>query len=113
MNRDEAIAKIADGHAIYKAEAGKEILEALGVPWKDEYARPYFNEPDIWKGVEGIPPEDEGKLGVASLRLGSIACSHYKLRPESKMGRGFQGQVYASELRQYFITHPAEVESNG
>jgi hypothetical protein len=101
MEREEAFDAIADGHAIYAMEYAKEVLETLQVPWKDIYARHWFNEPDVFKGAI-IAPENEGFLGTAALSLGDIALDHYHLTAPSKFGRGSQGRENAQALREYF-----------
>jgi len=103
IDRDEALRAIADGHAIYKMDYAKEVLEALDVSWKDTYATHWFNEPDVIKGAQ-IAPENEGFLGTSALGLGDIALDHYDLKSKGMLGRGSQGRENAKTLREYLST---------
>lgn len=100
MNKEEAIEAIADGHAIYKEEFSKEVLEALNVPWNPEYSQQWFSEPNVWKGVI-LSPENEGMVGNSALQLGNIILDHYNLEAISFMGRGFQGQENARVIKEH------------
>lgn len=95
--QSKALKLIADGHAIYQEAEARQILSDLDVPWQDWLLFEMHDQPDVWKGMQ-IPEEIEGKMGATALNLGSVACRHYKLEPEMKGGRGFQGRAYASVL---------------
>lgn len=101
MNQNEALEYIADGHAVYGADTGKEVLLALGVPWQERYARPmHSDKPGTFKGLT-LNPGNEGARMITALHLGDIACGHYGLQPASKFGRGSQGFSNASALREW------------
>lgn len=102
--KEQAINKIADGHAILKPEAARGICEAIGVEYEPKLEHPFFDEPGVYKGAE-IPPENEGKLGVDCLRLGSYIVSKLGLQDKagSFMGRGFQGREYSRVIRESIL----------
>lgn len=102
MERDQALGMLQDGHAVYSVEAGKSILEALGVPWDDELAFEAYSEPGVFKGLI-MNPGNEGALCVSALGLGSYACDYFNLKTQSYMGRGFQAQEYVSKLKMHFL----------
>lgn len=103
MERDEALELIGDGHAVYSAETGQQVFEALGLEWKGEYAHPTYSDPvGTWKGLTLHSPDNEGEMMISALDLGWRACQLLQLKPESKLGRGFQGREYQGTIQRYF-----------
>lgn len=105
MDRDTAIAKLADGHTEWTVDCAKEICEAVGVPFDDSLI-------DRWTGQADANPtghfkglflnEDKPGEGVNSLYLSKYVARQLGLKYEHKMGRGFQAQVCAAAVSDYF-----------
>ena len=106
LSKEEALAKLSDGHTIWKPEMARRICEALGVDYNPSLERPFFSEPGVFKGAE-IPPENEGKLGVSGIALGSHVAR--KLGVENRvtafLGRGRQGHEYARVVGEALKEH--------
>lgn len=100
MDVNTALGYIADGHAVYSEEAGKEVMEAFGLQWRPKYASVMFSDPP--GTFKGLVMEKEGERGITALSLGSIILRELNLKAESKMGRGFQGRANAEAIRQHF-----------
>jgi len=101
LSEGEALAKLGDGHAIWKPEVARRICEALGVDYSPSLEEPFFNEPGVFKGAE-IPPENEGKLGVSGIALGSYVARKLGVGNQITvfLGRGRQGRECARVVRE-------------
>jgi len=100
LSEEQALAKLGEGHAIWKPETAKRICEALGVNYNPSLEEPFFDEPGVFKGAE-IPPENEGKRGVDGLALGYYVARELRVenRATAFLGRGKQGREYARVVR--------------
>lgn len=96
----QAIERVADGHAIYKPEAAKAICEALDVPYSTTVERAFFSDWNNPKGAH-MSPGNEGMIAVDALALGRYITEQLGLEVESYIGRGFQGRAYARAITDY------------
>lgn len=114
MDRADALEDLADGHAVYSPKVGKDILEALGVPWSDDLTFEGHSSrgPGNPKGLLMVPGA-EGEEVVSALTLGRHACAYFGLRYENYLGRGKQGQEYSFALKKHFWAEEAKGGGDG
>lgn len=113
MTKADAIGMLSDGHAMWKVEAARACLDALGfdVPVPEEIISHWEGQADAnpdnyYKGVflnENAPGSGVDGLALAHFVANSLGC---KWLPA--MGRGFEAQRIAAAVRAKLIPKGAQ-----
>lgn len=100
MELNEALDCLSDGHALWTPKIAYQICKAVGVPYDKSLERHWYSD---WSDPKGMHMSEgyEGSIGVAALSLSHYVAKQLGVAEKagSYLGRGFQAQAYAREIR--------------
>ena len=102
MELSEALECLSSGHALWVPKEAYQICKAIGVAYDKTLEQHWYSD---WSDPKGMHMSEgcEGSIGVWSLILSEYVAEQLgvKERAGSYIGRGFQAQAYAKEIKKY------------
>lgn len=101
MNLKDALEILSDGHTIISVKQAREVCKFVKVPFSEILIQKYKSDPSgTFKGLT-MRPEYENTDGVYTLSLSHYVAKQLGVNKKagSYLGRGFQAQAYAEEIR--------------
>ena len=101
---EEAVNALSDGHGCWSPQFAFKVCKALEVPFPKNLLQHQYSD---WADYKGLHMDEgkEGSVGVWSLQISSYIAKELgvKERAGSYLGRGFQAQAYAREVRKLMV----------
>lgn len=101
MNLEEALEILSDGHTVISIEKAKEVCKFVKVPFSKTLVQIFKSDPPgTFEGLT-MKPGYESTDGVYTLSLSCYVAEQLKVAEKAGnfLGRGFQAQAYAKEIR--------------
>jgi len=104
MPLEEAVESLSDGHGLRVPKLAFMICKTLEVPFPKNLLRHWYSD---WSDPKGMHMNEgcEGALGVWSLELSEYIAEKLGVKEKAGryLGRGFQAQAYAHEIRKLLV----------
>lgn len=101
---EEAVGYLSDGHGLRPPKRAFSICKAFGVPFPKKLLRHWYSD---WSDPKGMHMNEgsEGALGIWSLELSAYIAEKLGVKEKAGdyLGRGFQAQAYAREIRKLLV----------
>ena len=104
MPLEEAVDLLSSGHALWEPQNAFQICKALNVPFPKHLLQHWYSD---WSDPKGMHMNEghEGSLGMWSLALSAYVAEELGVKDlaGSYIGRGFQAQAYAREVKKLLV----------